>query len=325
MIVPQFWAEASRQNKIKRRSFTVRRFGWSDASQEEAQANAEARADEALARIMAGEKLIRREPKIAYNGAEGVPIREEIISRHDDSVVTRNSYGAKCLNTPDVLFVDIDFENEPRAGFTGLVALALLICFAGLALWKRSWGLILVGIAVAGIGGVIASYLLHKVRLLMSGGVEARARKRIEAFAKTHPDWHLRLYRTPAGFRILVMHRLFDPCEEAVAECFRELRTDPLYAQMCIKQRCFRARVSPKPWRIGISTHMKPRPGIWPVKSEHLANRKKWIEDYDTAAGRFASCKFVESIGVRKADAKAVAIQQLHDELCRSASQLAIA
>src|SRR5688572_28381771 len=113
MIVPQFWAEARAQHRKKDRQVTIRRFGWSDASQAEAQANADARAAEALARVLAGEDLLRREPKIPYNGAAGVPIREEIVARHGEDVITRNSYGARCLNTPDVLFADVDFPTEP--------------------------------------------------------------------------------------------------------------------------------------------------------------------------------------------------------------------
>jgi hypothetical protein len=38
-----------------------------------------------------------------YNGAAGVPIREEIVGRHGETVITRNSYGARCLNMPNVL------------------------------------------------------------------------------------------------------------------------------------------------------------------------------------------------------------------------------
>ena len=51
MIVPEFWAEARIQQRIDERQITVRRFGWSDASQEEAQANAEVRVGEAFKKI----------------------------------------------------------------------------------------------------------------------------------------------------------------------------------------------------------------------------------------------------------------------------------
>lgn len=114
MIVPVHWAEARAQRREASRQVTVRRFGWSDESHAEAQAHAETRAADALERIWSGDKnVLRREPKIAYNGAHGVPIREEIIARQGDAVVTRNGYGAHCLNTPGVLFADIDFASKP--------------------------------------------------------------------------------------------------------------------------------------------------------------------------------------------------------------------
>src|SRR5262245_4963295 len=113
MIVPTFWAEGRIQHRHAGRQVTVRRFGWSDESQAEAQANADSRAREALDRILTGEKLPRREPKVAYNGAQGVPIREEIVARHREIVLTRNSYGALCLNTPNVLFADVDLIDQP--------------------------------------------------------------------------------------------------------------------------------------------------------------------------------------------------------------------
>jgi hypothetical protein len=61
---------------------------------------AEQRADEALASLLAGKPLARRERKAAYNGASGVPIREEVLARVGETVITRNGYGAHCLNPP---------------------------------------------------------------------------------------------------------------------------------------------------------------------------------------------------------------------------------
>jgi hypothetical protein len=94
MIVPQYCAEGRLQHRDQRRQVTVRRFGWSDVSQADAQANADARVQAALARVVAGETIPKREPKVAYHGAAGVPIREEIVGRHGDTIITRNSYGA---------------------------------------------------------------------------------------------------------------------------------------------------------------------------------------------------------------------------------------
>lgn len=85
MIVPQYWGEARQQHRAAGKQITVRRFGWSDASQAEGQAHAEHRAAEAMTRLLAGSKEDRLERKMPYNGAEGMPIREEIVSRQATS------------------------------------------------------------------------------------------------------------------------------------------------------------------------------------------------------------------------------------------------
>src|SRR5436305_1374661 len=106
MIVPEYWAEARREVRHNRKQLIVRRFGWSDESVAAAQAHADARAQDALHAIADGQALPRSERRTNY-GVDGVPIREQIVERHGDIVLTRNSYGALCLNTPDVLFADI--------------------------------------------------------------------------------------------------------------------------------------------------------------------------------------------------------------------------
>ena len=326
MIIPNYWAEASQKQRSGDKQVTVRRYGWSEVSQDEAQAHAEERAREALERIVAGETLPRREPKLSYNGADGLPIREEVLSRHGDAVVTRNLYGARCLNTPDVLFADIDFEGAPGVRLLGGVtgALILLALVIGFATDSFGYGLILVMLGLIFSGSV--AELLQLLWQRLSGGPEQRARRRIAAFLQRQPDWHLRLYRTPAGLRLLAMHRGFDAREPAVAEFFKAMRVDPLYARMCHNQRCFRARVSPKPWRIGIGAHLRPRPGIWPINPERLPERQRWVQDYEQRARDYASCRYVEALGRTVATcSQALAVQRLHDEWCQAQRELPMA
>lgn len=324
VIIPEHWAEASARHRQRGKQVTVRRFGWSNESESDAQAMAEQRAAEALASLLLGEKLARRELKVPYNGAEGVPIREQVIERHGETVITRNLYGARCLNTPGALFADIDFESAPVPAFAMQVigALAILGLVVGRA--ASGWGLAVVLMFVGLLAGFSVAKGLLALRNRVAGGPEKLARKRIEAFLQTHPDWHLRLYRTPAGFRLLAMHRAFDPHEPEVAEFFDAIRADPMYVQMCLRQRCFRARLSAKPWRIGLG-HIKPRPGVWPINPIYLPERDRWIREYEGKAEGFAACRFVEGVGSGRVDAGVERVRELHDIACKAMSNLPIA
>jgi hypothetical protein len=320
MIVPQFWAEGRvqhREHGARPRQVTIRRFGWSDTSQDDAQAVADARAAEALATVLAGAKnLPRREPKIPYNGAAGVPIREQIVARHGPDVITRNSYGARCLNTPDVLFADIDFPEEPSIRLRLWLFAAAIVAgiAAGWTLGSKGLGL---GVAIVLLlfSGAIAR-ALFRMSLAAGGGAENAARTRIARFVARHPDWRLRVYRTPAGFRVIAVHRPFAPDEADVAECFAALHTDPVYVAMCRNQQCFRARLSAKPWRIGIADHLRPRPGVWPVAPERMPERDAWIADYERKAAAYAACAFVEELGGGAPHPRPQQVVALHDAEC---------
>lgn len=325
MIIPRHWAEARIQQRVKGRQVTVRRFGWSQASFPEAEAHAESRAKEAMARLLAGENLPRRERKVPYNGADGLPIREEIVEEHGPVVITRNSYGALCLNTPDVLFADVDCD-PPESATRGCLAAVVLIAagiWSGLTAggWLLGTGLIVAGLALL----VWLNRRDQEQRLTRKAELIEAAGERIRDFASSHPAWRLRTYRTPAGYRVLVMHRTFAPDDSAVGALFDSLQADPLYVRMCQRQQCFRARVSPKPWRIGMNTRLGPRPVIWPVKPEKLSSRKKWVAEYEEKSRAFAACSFEEELGSGDVNASARSVQQLHDRLCRAQAGLPIA
>lgn len=326
MIVPEYWAEARLQHRAHRRQVTVRRFGWSDDSQQAAQAHADARVREAMDRILAGEALPRREHKTAYNGAEGLPIREEIVARHGDAVVTRNGYGARCLNTPDVLFIDIDFDDPgPDARLRRSVRYPLLLAAVAIGVATGSWWWGVIALMAALVVAHRLARRIHRRRRARDGGPEGHAQRRIDAFVQAHPDWHLRQYRTPGGLRLLALHRTFDPREAAVKACFDALDADRTFALMCERQRCFRARVSPKPWRIGIGKHLRPRPGVWPIHPARLPERGRWVAQYERVAEGYAACRFMRAYGDGAVDPRADEVRRLHDDLCRADSALPLA
>jgi hypothetical protein len=187
--------------------------------------------------------------------------------------------------------------------------------------WR--WGLPAVLIAI-GLAYPLAAWL-QRTFIRFSGGAEQLAKSRIARFLAAHSDWYLRLYRTPAGLRVLVMHATFNPSDLAVSECFQSLGADPIYVRMCQRQYCFRARVSPKPWRIGIGQHLKPSPGVWPINPDRLPERYRWIETYERAAQSHSSCRFLEAQGSGAIHPTATDVQRIHDELCQANRPLPLA
>jgi hypothetical protein len=321
MIVPDYWTEARRQDRKGNKRYTVRRYGWSTISMEDAAVMAEARADDALRRLLSGEKLDRRERKVAYNGAEGVPIREEVLERHGAEVISRNAYGAHCLNSPRLLFADIDFEVTISAREYCFSVLNLLGVSIGVGalLGSFKWALIL---ALASFPlGYILMQLFKRVGTLLGGGPAMVARKRLAAFLASRPDWNVRLYATPAGLRLMATHREFAASEPDVDAFFRAVGADPLYVRMCKNQQCFRARLTAKPWRVGVPDHMRPRPGVWPVSSDKQALRDAWVARYEARAREYASCRFLTSMGSGKVAFGLSAVVELHDNACRALQQ----
>jgi len=325
MIVPEYWAEGRIQQQVAGKQYTVRRYGWSDDSAMAAQAHADQRTREAFDRIVNGEPLQRRERKLAYNGADGMPIREEILERQGDSIITRNGYGARCLNTPNVMFVDVDFEDR-RGSARGLTVIgaAFLMAFAvGYATHSAMAGLATLMLVTAfGFWRARAEGL----RLTEDKSDQLTGlRERVDQFIQQRPDWHLRLYRTPSGARILAMHDVFAPADAGVTEAFEALGADPVYARMCRNQNCFRARLSAKPWRVDIDEHL-PRPSVWPVPFEKQAARNAWVARYEKAAQGFAACQYLGSVGnTLNVHPDALAVQELHDDRTRAHSGLVLA
>jgi len=88
----------------------------------------------------------------------------------------------------------------------------------------------------------------------------------------------------------------------------------------CQNQHCFRARVSPKPWRLNAKMAL-----ITPVAEHYLALRKEWVREYEAQSVGYASCRFLEEAGSGIVDPAARSVQKLHNELCRAESMLPLA
>lgn len=101
----------------------------------EAYAHSLVRAEQAMdAMCRAKTKTSSATSQTPYNGVDSTPIREKLVERHGDIAMPRNCYGALCLNTLDVLFVDIDQDIQRKT--LGFRLLFWLMLFDICAAWR---------------------------------------------------------------------------------------------------------------------------------------------------------------------------------------------
>jgi hypothetical protein len=218
------------------------------------------------------------------------PLREEILEEFTNeqgeriAAVTQNSYGVLVLNTAQAMFIDIDFPP--------------------ITLWS------------------LLTQMFGRLFGRESSSAESDAQTRLAAFLGEHPEFGWRVYRTCAGLRLLVTHAPFDPTADATRRLLQEVGADPLYVRLCQAQECFRARLTPKPWRCG--HYANPIP--WP-REEKAQQRafEAWQEGYLKQQANFATCRLMVSMGHPTIHPDVAPIIEVHDRLTRSATGLELA
>lgn len=131
-----------------------------------------------------------------------------------------------------------------------------------------------------------------------------------------------RIYRTAAGFRVIGLGREFDPAGRDAEDLMLATGTDEQFRRLCRVQRCFRARLTPKPWRCGV-----PRPWIrYPyLNATAEQEMRKWIEKYERQAAHYATCRLVAEIGTGAAEGDQSLLLELHDGITKASSSLPLA
>jgi len=129
----------------------------------------------------------------------------------------------------------------------------------------------------------------------------------------------IRVYKTCAGYRLLLPRGGFEPGSEPMEKLMADFNSDALYAQLCCAQHCYRARLTPKPYRIGQSGIK----AVWPTTPEHELRLNRWLERYQEKSEHFATCHYLESLGpyIGKLDP----VIGYHDEMTRAATTLPLA
>lgn len=150
---------------------------------------------------------------------------------------------------------------------------------------------------------------------------EAVTMTRIRETLQNDSGGSYRVYRTAAGFRILATDPVFTAGSPEAEHLMSALLADRSFMQLCRIQESFRARLTPKPWRCG---QPKP-PGRFPREPEEQAAFAEWLANYERAAERKATCRFIEAVGRGRTHRDAAPIVELHDQRTQSATALPLA
>ncbi len=285
MHIAHFWATAEGNGTApdgRQVPFKVRR--GSDVSIEDARRIAEQAARDLCDHIRRG-----GEPADHYDYDQRQlvePIIEDINDADGSRIaaITINRYGCEVLNTMHLGFLDIDLvhleKQRRRADRRGFITRL----FGGGREEARSAG--------------------------QPTTPEGRALQQLDTWIRQRPSTGVRAYRTAAGLRYLFVHPRMNPLDALDVPVYAELGCDPLYQRLCVAQGCFRARLSPKPWRIGVKRPPGPRADL----QDNAFIR--WRTSYNAKSTGFAVCAMLQCFGdVTPPDPMTQHLIELHDEL----------
>ncbi|HEX7349504.1 hypothetical protein [Brachybacterium sp.] len=307
--IPRHWATARETVTFPGgQEWAMTAHGASDLSPEDAQRDAR----EHLRRMVAAGGPDRgKDSDVEYYPLRRLP--EELLDElHGPdgtlvAAITRNRYGSAVLNTEAVLISDVDLvepssQDRVKPGGGGVLS-RLFGGGRGEELTEQQQDPDAFGLRSAGRRGD------HHERTLAL----------IEDFRARHPELGVRSYRTRNGFRLLVTGTGAGPSSERARDLMGQVRSDELYMILCRVHDTYRARLTPKPWRIEVD------------RFEDLGTRtaadeahRAWVERYRQASERVAVCRLLEVSGPAPSTEEQQIID-LHDRATRPESGLRLA
>lgn len=296
-------------------------WGWSSTSDADAERVGRERLAETLARI---ERDGRLAPGHGYYPR--TPLREPLLEEVTGAsgarigVVTRNRMGCEVLSTESLLIADVDVEaladelpprphrgSGGRSSGIGSLLRRVVLGRPDPTPWmpgtQDATGLDGPGESDVGAGyeaypsdpgGVTSGARVTATGPERPSVAECLAAEPAWEFARDHPDLGVRVYRTAAGLRVLVTGADVAPASERAREILTVLGTDPLYLELCVTHESYRARLTPKPYRIGRSALSVP----WPCADGGEERRwLRWVDGYEQASAGGAVCRLISASG----------------------------
>jgi len=263
MKLAHYWTRQPGEATTSRgRRIRVLSRGWSDESMEQAAVVARDMAQRVARRIASGEM---KSQQYMYGDR---PLPEPILRQFQNggsprAVITRNMYGALVMNSQDLMFVDVD-RDENRADL-----------------------------------------VMNDIRRVTdANGLAAR------------------LYKTAAGYRVLITNAPFQPGSTQSEHLLRQFGSDPLYVRLCSMQQSFRARLTPKPWRCGL-----PVPPVdFPYETfQDEARFREWEARYKATSAGYATCLYLATLGGVRITPEFEDLVYEHDQEAKANSHLPLA
>ncbi|HLJ48402.1 MAG TPA: hypothetical protein VKU01_20445 [Bryobacteraceae bacterium] len=131
-----------------------------------------------------------------------------------------------------------------------------------------------------------------------------------------------RIYKTAAGYRVMISNVAILPGSSQSETLLQQFQSDSLYVRLCRAQQSFRARLTPKPWRVGMHTP----PVSFPFETpSDQAKFNHWVARYDAASDRYATCHYVAQAGTRGIAPQFYDLIEFHDQQTKANSGLPLA
>lgn len=275
----------------------------------------------------------------SYSYDNDNPLKEMVIARLGDTdkpfaAITRNRYGALVLNATRVFIADVDLPESITPPFETVTSnLGNKFKKAGkkIGFFKKLFG-----------GNIEHDEVKkHEEKgdehhnqptgkssniAIQQGTLIAQQRENtLSEIAKFHRDFpalSFLVYATAAGYRVVVTNQLVEP-DSADSELWMEaLNADNLYRKLCKRQQCYRARLTPKPWRLP-----GYRSAVFFPNGQHAQKHKleKWLNTYEKKSEAFSVCELVATYGDGVVVDEVAQVIRVHDEhaLNQSAKPLA--
>lgn len=102
-----------------------------------------------------------------------------------------------------------------------------------------------------------------------------------------------RIYRTANGLRVILMDKEYSGMTPELDTLMRNFGADPLYVMICTKQNTFRARLTPKPERMGLLRLHEYYNDSDAALDE--TKRLKYIDNFTSACKIYSTCRLLYS------------------------------